>query len=439
MRSIFWKIFLVLWFTCTLVVMISAILLYMKMVDAAYQQRWERTFEPQVQGLVKTYEWRLQRLPQRLRGRAGARFTLPYDYGLNIIVLSEDNGRLVYGNPAELGASDWKTFRYVSDQGSAYQVKIPPVDMDIVEGAYQFFETVSPYRLWFTALVSAAFSLLLALVIIRPIKRLKSHIEIMGGGELDTRLDSKLTRRRDEFGELARSFNSMAERIQSLVNSKQQLLHDVSHELRAPLARLQVAGELARCEAEVAGISGSMYDRVDRECVALNKLINEILTLSRMEVEEAGPEQRTPCELPELVQQMIADARFLHPGRDIFLQVKGRSRPANILVGLLEKAFKNILENAIKYSVDGPVEALLKFDRKCAVISVADRGPGMPREDLDNIFTPFYRAKAYNSKEGYGLGMSITLKSVQQLGGEISAANRSGGGLKVSISLPLGI
>ena len=428
MRSIFWKIFLVLWFTSTVVAIASSGILYAEQLRLLDRVQWQQSHQVELQGLIAQYE--------RYSGRRslyGGR--IPYDYSLHMQVFESDTGTMIYG--IQDGAdNEWQTFNYVSGNGRNYQVQIPRLQGIFWLSAYQAIMEVTLLRWSLILGISGLFSVFLALVIIRPVKRLRAHIDIMGGGELDTRLDRKLTRRQDEFGNLARSFNDMAEHIQNLVNSKQQLLHDVSHELRAPLARLQVAGELARCEAQGAGIDNDMYDRLERECSALNRLIDEILTLSR--AESGGDEvlEKELCELNPLVERIIADARFLNSDQQIGLKVSGRARPLELPVGEFEKAFKNILENALKYGQGKPVDVELNYGRRRITLNVADRGPGMAEQDLQKIFTPFYRAKAYNSKEGYGLGMSITLKAVQQMKGEVQAQNRPRGGLLVSITIP---
>ncbi|MCV6604571.1 MAG: HAMP domain-containing histidine kinase [Porticoccaceae bacterium] len=429
MRSVFWKIFLVLWITSTLVVISSSGLLYMEQLKKLYRAQWQDSHRDELQGLIAQYEnfgsW---------RDAYGDR--IPYNYSLHMQVFESDTGTMIYGLEEGDDPVRWQTFGYVSGSGRSYQVQIPRLEGVYWSSVYLAIQEVTLGRWLLTLLVSGLFSVFLALLIIRPVKQLRSHIDIMGGGELDTRLDRKLTLRQDEFGSLARSFNDMADHIQQLVNSKQQLLHDVSHELRAPLARLQVAGELARCEAQSAGIDNDMYDRLERECGALNRLIDEILTLSK--AESGGDEalEREPCDLTRLVEQIVADARFLNSEQQINLKVSGRPRQIDLPTGEFEKAYKNILENALKYGQGKPVEAELSFGRRRVTLTVADRGPGMKAADLQKIFTPFYRAKAYNSKEGYGLGMSITHKAVQKMRGEVSAQNRPRGGLLVSMELP---
>ncbi len=423
----FWKIFAVIWLSSAVIAVGSWVLLFNETLQKARDIEWQESFKDQLAGITAQYE--------RWGQFIGGDVMPTYTYGVvNFVVIDEQTGGLVHGDPGQLNFSESRSITYTSVRDRRYRVYIPPPDYSLL-GA--IVSSSTEYRFWFALVVSAVFSLLLSFVVIRPIKRLQSHIDIMGSGELDTRLDRKLTRRRDEFGSLARSFNYMAERIQSLVSSKQQLLHDVSHELRAPLARLQVAGELARCEAEVVGINSEMYDRLDRECGSLNKLIDEILTLSRSEVDGAQKDNDMEfCDLNALASQMIEDARFLHNQRQITYQIAGKPRNLKTSVIILQKAFKNILENALKYSPeDSEVTVTLRFERGKAILSVIDRGPGMSDEDIRNIFTPFYRIKRYNSKEGYGLGMSIVHRSVQQLGGEVTVGNRPEGGLRVSIIL----
>lgn len=430
MRSIFWKIFLVIWLTSFIIGASGSVMLTREIVQEQIEHDWEQGFKSTVQGVVSYYENWIKRNPD------SARRVMPSQYR-PLVVVEESTGEFIYGNFENFSDIEWTSIEFTSNNKNKYEVYIPRNEQANFLHILSVVWQRDPYRFGISVVIAGLFSLFLSLVVIRPIKNLQKHIEIMGGGDLDIRLGRRLIRRRDEFGQLSRAFNKMADRINSLVNSKQQLLHDVSHELRAPLARLQVAGELARSEAEMAGIGPAMYDRVESECVSLNKLIDEILTLSRAEAGADDDQPTESCDLPEFLNRIVSDARFLHSERNIELEITGKPRQVEIKTAELEKAVKNILENAIKYSSDGMVAVNLEFSRKKVHISVADRGPGMTEDDLQNIFTPFYRVKAYNSKEGYGLGMSITQKSVQQMNGEIYARNRDGGGLRVTIELPV--
>jgi len=425
-RSIFWKIFLILWASSITLALLASMLLYQETAKKANTLEMQESFQNEIAGIIAQYEqW----------GRiATSNVDTSLFFGVNFLVFDERSGQLVYGDPRKLSHKGRRALPYRAVSGRAYRVFIPPPDTSILISTLR---ATNPYRLWQGLIISVVFSLLLSLIILSPIKRLKTHIDLMARGELDTRLDRKLAKRRDEFGMLSRSFNAMAERIQSLVNSKQQLLHDVSHELRAPLARLQVAGELARCDAEAAGIDSAMYDRLELECTALNRLINEILTLSKMDAGMTVMPEQQRYDIVELVKRIIADAEFLHANRRIIFTRTGVAKTILVAPEMLEKVIKNILENAIKYSEDDTVvDVQLQFAKKEVHIDIKDRGIGMSDQDLENLFKPFYRAEAYNSKEGYGLGMSIAQKSIEQLGGCIHAASRQGGGVSISIVLP---
>jgi two-component system OmpR family sensor kinase len=427
MRSIFWKIFLIIWASSICLALLATTLLYQETAKKAHKLEWQESFQYELARITSQYEqW----------GRIDTRdIDTSLFFGVNFLVFDERSGELVYGDPRKLSHKERRALQYRSMTGRSYRVLIPPPDTSILISTLR---AANPYQLWQGLIISAVFSLLLSLIILTPLNRLKTHIDLMARGELNTRLDRKLAKRRDEFGMLSRSFNTMAERIQSLVNSKQQLLHDVSHELRAPLSRLQVATELARCEAQVAGIDGAMYDRLDQECMSLNRLIDEILTLSKMEADSTPKSKMDRHDLNALMEKIISDAEFLHPERRIKFSQMGVARKILLAPEVLEKVVKNILENAIKYSEDDTaVDVQLQYSKTDVRIEVKDRGIGMSDQDLQNIFTPFYRAEAYNSKEGYGLGMSIAQKSIEQLGGKIIAANRDGGGIEISVVLPV--
>ncbi|WLI90849.1 ATP-binding protein [Massilia sp. R2A-15] len=282
---------------------------------------------------------------------------------------------------------------------------------------------------------SLLFAGLLAWYFSRPIRALRSAFEAASAGDLSPRFDAPRRVRDDELDDLGRDFDSMAGRLRSLMEGQRRLLHDVSHELRSPLARLQAAIGLAQQQPDKICAS---LERIERESVRMDKLVGELLTLSRLEVSAAMP----PMEevgLMELVEDIVADARFEAGQQGRSIEVKGMA-----LVGvrcapdLLSRAIENVVRNAIKHSPEGGTVCIeLGADIGQARISVLDRGPGVAPEQLASIFEPFYRAQDDGGVDGHGLGLAIARRVIGAHGGAISASNREGGGLRVDITLPL--
>src|SRR5579864_3119061 len=277
---------------------------------------------------------------------------------------------------------------------------------------------------------------LLARHITAPLVRLRATAGQMADGRLEARAGRALTRRHDEIGALGRDFDQMADRLAALVVSERQLLTDVSHELRSPLARLTVAVGLAR--QRVGGEAAADFDRIEKEVGRLDTLIGQSLTLARIESGvNAGPMEG--CDLTSLVEEIAADGDF--EARAFGRRVVLLAVDPCIVVGiadLLRSAVENVVRNAIRYTTPGDsVEVLLKNEGTRARILVRDHGPGIPDAQLRDVFLPFRRVEAPNRSrsDGAGLGLAIADRVVRLHGGTITASNVAGGGLLVEIVL----
>ena len=283
----------------------------------------------------------------------------------------------------------------------------------------------------------------LAWYLTKPIVRLRSATRRLAAGDLTARTGAPASRKRDEVTSLMRDFDAMAERLQILVQAQSRLLNDISHELRSPLARLNVALGLARQRAGVE--STDMLDRIELEASRLNELIGRILTLARLEDGEQRVPQ-TPVPLGELVASVAEDAEFEAQERHCHVHtsipegdwgVRGND-------SLLHSAVENVVRNAIRYTQEGTsVEIELTSEKRGsgaeAVLRVSDSGPGVPEDALGKLFEPFYRLDDARGRltGGVGLGLAITERAVRFHGGKVSASNRAEGGLIVEIRLPL--
>jgi two-component system sensor histidine kinase CpxA len=236
-----------------------------------------------------------------------------------------------------------------------------------------------------------------------------------------------------------RDFNRMAERIEKLMTAQKQLVRDVSHELRSPLARLNVALGIARREATPAATLA--LDRIEQEAERLNCMIGEMLTLSLL---ESGGErfEQERFDLDEMADEVVGDADFEAAGSDRHVQYK--SNGPLMLSGnreMLRRALENVVRNAIRYTDHGTaVEVSLEREgAEHVVIRVRDHGPGLPEEALTEIFRPFYRSAEARDRQsgGAGIGLAITERAVRLHSGEVKAANAADGGLMITMRLPL--
>jgi two-component system sensor histidine kinase CpxA len=277
----------------------------------------------------------------------------------------------------------------------------------------------------------------------KPIVRLRTATRQLAAGDLGARAGAPATGRRDEVAGLMRDFDAMAARMETLVKAQSRLLNDISHELRSPLARLNVALGLARQRTDAE--SADMLDRIELEASRLNELIGRILTLARLE----DGEQRvppTPVPLDEIVASVAEDAEFEAQARSCRVHtvipegdwgVRGNA-------SLLHSAAENVIRNAIRYTPEGTsIEIELTSEQGIkgpeAVLKVSDSGPGVPDASLEKLFEPFYRIDDARGRltGGVGLGLAITERAVRFHGGRVRAYNRPEGGLRVEIRLPL--
>ena len=294
-------------------------------------------------------------------------------------------------------------------------------------------------RLLVVLVIGGIFCYWLARYLTQPLLKLRTTTNQLAEGNLGARVSTKLARRRDEVGQLGRDFNSMAERLESMVKAQQRLLGDISHELRSPLARLGVALGLARQRSGSEAIGA--LDRIERESDNLNEMISQLLTLTRLESGTDG-RKRTDVDLAALVKEVADDADF--EARSLNRAVQVVSSDNCSIKGveeLLRSAVENVVRNAVRYTPEGTaVEVALSRANGNAVISVRDRGRGVPEEALEKIFRPFYRtedARDRQSGGGTGLGLAITERAVRMHGGSVQAVNAAGGGLSVEMILNL--
>lgn len=289
---------------------------------------------------------------------------------------------------------------------------------------------------WLAGVVLAVAGLLLAGGLTaswtRPIEALKRASDTLAEGNLEPRFDPALTARRDEIGDLGRHFEAMAQRLAQSVRAQRRLLHDVSHELRSPLARLGVAVELARRRPDRIQ---EALDRIEREGQRLDRLIGEVLTLARLE--DSGDELEDYFDLLELLRVIRDDVAFEADAVGVDVELRIPDLAELVVRGnaeLLHRAVENVVRNALKHAegsrrIDLTLDELDDRVRIC----VRDHGLGTDAESLESFFEPFSRGRG---SSGFGLGLAIARRAVEVHGGSIDARSHPGGGVEVRIDLP---
>jgi len=441
MRSLFWRILAAFWLALLLVAGLSILLgralnqdtwiiaRYPGMHDLA--QQWTRLYENQGPAAAQ------QLLEQRRR-----------DYDLSVQVLDESGQRLVDGtylprpprrnndegfDRRNLPRFPWRQLsqEYTSAESDHTYLFIYRIPHGALEAWHRGSLLWPLSALGIALVVLTIFSLLVTLSITRPLNRLRRAVHDLGQTAYQQDSLARLARRGDELGVLARDFNRMGARLQRLISSQRQLLRDVSHELRSPLARLRIA--LALAERASPEQRASMWPRLEQECDRLEALIAEILALARLDA-EPGPTSRV--ELLPLLERLREDAQLLSPEQHIQLQV-----PADLALDgwpdMLERALDNLLRNALRFNpTDKPLEVDAESDGAVLRVRVRDHGPGADAEHLAQLGEPFFRAPNQDSP-GHGLGLAIARRAVERHAGRLRLANHPDGGFVATLEIPL--
>jgi len=433
MKSLFAKILLWFWFTLAVTVVGSAFISALVVNENASDER------APVARLV-TFQLEEARSAYEIGGRPGLQAfldTLHRVYDARGI-LTDETGRDLLTNEDR---SDLVRRAKRPSLFQIFRMGDATVARAADDGRYWFFYIVPRVRVgsWFLlpehAFVMAAGVLLcywLALYLTSPVRKLEKAVERFGRGDLSARVGSN---RRDELGQLARTFDRMAERLQTLLTAERRLLLDISHELRSPLARLGVAVELARSGDD----ANAALNRIQKESDRLNALVGQLLQVTRAEGDPSSL-RRDPLRLDELVQQLVDDSSIEAAAHGCDLKYEKRE-PVTVAGDpeLLRRAVENVIRNAIRYAPrETAVEVSLARNNGKAVVGVRDQGSGVPEEALPRLFDAFYRVEGDRDRAsgGTGLGLSIARRAIELHKGSIRARNAQPG-LEVEMELPV--
>ena len=262
--------------------------------------------------------------------------------------------------------------------------------------------------------------------LLRPLRDLENGVQAVAEGNLETRLSES---GRDELAGLGRSFNTMAHRLKDRERARDQLLLDVSHELRSPLTRMRVALEMMD--------QTPLIDNIRDEVEALGKMVSEILETERLK-SPAGLLKVQPEDLVGLIFQKKARFESIPPGISWTPPADFPHVPMDM--ERMRLVIRNLIENALKYGAEAekPIEITLHREGKFAVLKVRDFGPGVAKDEQDMVFEPFYRLDRSRSRTpGYGLGLPLCRRIVEAHGGSIALSGERGEGATITVKLPL--
>jgi signal transduction histidine kinase len=428
---LFWRIFLTIWLAMAVAVVAS------NMVTRYLMDRERETIERQVglQDLAREAVDIRERLGRvetwRFLRREGER----RDLHLLLIERDLDLGRLP---------------KSVRERMNSFWHPQKPAVIDLPGGRYRLVAWPRMHsKGWldprfFQAIESGLAFLLISLAcwwiarwVSRPLRHMESTARSIAQGDNTLRVNARIAGRRDEIGQLAQAFNAMTDQLCRLLERQNQLLRDISHDLRTPLARQRVAIELA-CDS---GADPELMTSILRQNERLETMTGQILTLYRV-TEQGQDIQRQPVQPLVLVNRALQEVADYaeHQGVDCRLVAEPEVRGATLLgdEGLLHRAIDNVLQNALDHTPPGKVVRVsLALQGEDCVVTVEDQGPGVDDRLLAHLFEPFFRADPSRGGNGWGLGLAIARNIVSAHDGTIAAENRPEGGLRVTLRLPL--
>ena len=422
--GLFWKLLVAFWVTFFVITQLIWVLVILEPPVTTQDDITAQRAAPVVLDAVGTA------LSQRGEVAAlRARESLPESERIRVEILPPS------AKPAPLSKSDAFIERQVSGpDGAVFRLRYH------YRGAPLFIMTMPMVPMVFAFFFGPIFGVVMAWYLITPIRRLRRGFERLAAGDMSVRLTPGMGRRHDEIADLAKDFDVMAGQLEQSIQARERLLHDVSHELRSPLSRLQLAISLARQDSTSLK---ACLDRIEYEGRRLNSVVRELLSLARAESGYSPGEDY--FDLTDLLESVLADARFeaetagVQFVSDVDPSASDDDAPS--LRGnteLVRWALDNVVRNALRFSTSGQsVHVKLAYDRAARryEIDVVDEGPGAPASALPSLFEPFVRADETNP--GFGLGLAVAKRAVATHGGTIEASNRPGAGLGLRITLPV--
>jgi signal transduction histidine kinase len=345
---------------------------------------------------------------------------------LPLITIHDANNQQILGGK-KTPKGEKVSFSVTSESGGVYQVAYYLREKrDYFERWQTFIFSVQALLILLSATIA---SFVISAIVVRPMNQLRGHVQRLKDGEFSVRVDDKLSLRGDEIGDFAREFNQMAEYVEGTLNGQQQLFQNVSHELRAPLARLLAASGII--EQQVSSDHPAVA-RIQLECERLNLLIDELLSLAKMQQQQSV----SAIDVYPIIEKIVSDSLFSHQHRALDIKVSaGTNCIAMASQALFERALSNVIGNSLKHTEDGVKISIEVFNPNSEQlqISVLDNGKGVDSEQLSKLCEPFYRLDT--NVDGHGLGLGIAKQAMTAQQGELSIENIEPQGLKVNLLL----
>ena len=331
------------------------------------------------------------------------------------------------------------------------KVDVPGGDVLIVPDPAPFYDTIHAF--WLAMIPIGVFAIGAAWLLgryitgqaLRPLVETTASLKRFGTGDFTPH--PVVTRDRNEIGELATAFNAAAAQVTSAFEERRvaeqhmrQFIADAGHELRTPLTVIMGFIDVLRRRAtnDAAGkdgaISTKIYDSMLDESRRMKALIDKLIVLARLE--NVHERELETGDLGQVAGGVVSALQALEARPRIAM----RTEPGAIVRGYeseLHDAISNLVENALKYAPESPVEIQTRVERDTAVVDVIDRGPGIPRDEHELVFTRLFRGRDRADAEGFGLGLAIARRAVERSGGTIAVASVPGEGCTFTIRIPL--
>ena len=409
---LFWKLFLAFWLATTLTFLVG--------VGVLELGRFQPN-DPHVEAMLAAEDKLLQQFGVEAGGQLLAVWERPADEAIGVY---NSAGQLLIGGPV---AQPVYERAVVSKEGLALSIRSTHAPGNPPDRPWHQIPLI------IGTLMSALFSGYMAYYLAWPLAYLKRAMGDAAQGRFETRVKPAMGKRRDEIVDLAEDCDRMANQLKVLVEAQQQLLHDISHELRSPLTRMQAAIGLLRQDAARL----EMLERIERESERMDTLIEALLTLARL---QGRPEsiEREPVDIVELLAMIVDDAQFEAGIKGCRVHLQACPPFIACVSGeLLYRCFENVIRNAVRYTRPDTtvgVSAQVNPDANRLTVQITDQGPGVHNDRLRSIFQPFERGVG-DASVGFGQGLAIAARAVQMHGGNILARNEPGGGLTVEITL----
>ena len=433
LNTLFWKVFISLWLSSFMVMMVTVVVIGELAEEDNYKSKAKFQVRLQVERFLERYEGnpkyrqRIQQLHQNVNQHREGRWPMQRP-GMPPIQIYDQQGRQILGGEQPPGEKIQLQVTSISGQDYkvAYYIKPPRNSLARWQG---FILSVQALLILLSSTIA---SFIVSAIVVRPMNKLRQYVQRLKSGEFSVRIADKLLGRGDEIGDFAREFNQLAEYVENTLIGQQQLFQNVSHELRAPLARLMAASGIVE---QQIGEGHPAVNRIQMECQRLSMLIDELLSLAKLQQQE---HVCSSIEVSALLDKLLADIRFSQGQRLIELQVADTVNTQALgSVPLLERALGNVLGNSLKHtSAETNISVrLVNPDADSLQIIVEDNGPGVPEDALAKLCDPFFRLDT--NVDGHGLGLGIARQAMQGLQGGLQVQNVEPSGLRVTLSMRL--